>query len=223
MDTNPESRPHQNQEISMDERTDIKTVRRRAYLAATEDGLIDIGLGSVFLLFGLVHAIGRPQLGGFCGMPALFIAPLKRFVAAPRVGTARLKRTRGIWILKSVLILFMLAVIGYVVVASRLHSISIDAWTRRYFAPAFGLSLALFPLAGAIALGVRRFYGYAALIFTGFSWLSFQRGSLTAVFLAIGAVVTVTGITVLVRFLREHPVPSHAAGNGGGAGENRHG
>ncbi len=71
---------------------------------------------------------------------------------------------------------------------------------------AFGFSLALVPLAGAIGLGVRRYYGYAVLMVACFSLLSVWREGLAAVFLVIGSVVTFTGIFVLIRFLRNNPV-----------------
>jgi hypothetical protein len=190
----------------MNPQSDLKAIRRKAYLASHEDGLIDIGLGAVFLLFGLIQWLGRPQLGGICWMPALFIAPMKRYVTAPRIGTVRFGAKGGLFKVKLALILFVLAVIGFIVAASLLHSETLDAWTRRYFAPAFGFSLALFPLAGAVGLGVRRYYGYAALMVLCFSLLSVWREGLAVVFLVIGGVVTITGILVLICFLRSHPV-----------------
>jgi hypothetical protein len=193
-------------ENGMGTQQDLKAIRRRAYLANHEDGLIDIGLGTVFLLFGLIQWLGRPHLGGICWMPALFIAPMKRFITAPRIGTVRFATTGGLFKVKMALILFVLAVIGFIVTASLLHSEVLDAWTHRYFAPAFGFSLALIPLAGAVGLGVRRYYGYAVLMVLCFSILSVWRDGLALVFLAIGSVVTITGILVLIRFLRSHPV-----------------
>jgi hypothetical protein len=201
---------------------EIGTVRRSAWVAATRDGFIEIAAGLVFLLFGAVHAAGRPQFSGLCWMPALFVAPMKRLITTPRIGTARLRRTAGIWAVKAVLILVILAVMGYIVVAARTQSAAMDAWTRRYFAPVFGLSLALFPLAGAIGTGVRRYYGYAFLVAAGFSVLSFRRDGLTAVFLVIGTVLFLSGLAVLVRFLKDHPLPGEAAGGRGCGGEGGH-
>jgi hypothetical protein len=207
----------------MTEHPDIRTVRRRAYLTAHEDGLMDIGLGLVFLLFGVLQAAGMSRFNGVCWMPALFIAPAKRILTEPRIGTARFGRSRGVLALKIGLILLALGLVGFIVAASFLHSAALDAWTKRYFAPAFGLSLALFPLAGAIALGVRRFYAYAILVTAGFSLLSFRRESLAAVFLVIGMVLTVMGILVLIRFLRGHPVSPGEAGTLSGPGVDCHG
>lgn len=190
----------------MNTQQDLKAIRRKAYLANHEDGLIEIGLGTVFLLFGLIQWLGRPQLGGVCWMPALLIAPIKRVITAPRIGMVRFGAKGGLFKVKLALILLVLAVIGFIVAASLLHSETLDAWTRRYFAPAFGFSLALFPLAGAVGLGVRRYYGYAVLMVVCFSLLSVWREGLAEVFLVIGGVVTLTGIFVLIRFLRSNPV-----------------
>jgi hypothetical protein len=193
-------------ENGMNDQMDLKTIRRKAYLTSHEDGLIDIGLGMVFLLFGLIQWMGKSHLGGVCWMPALLIAPMKRYVTAPRIGTARFGAKSGLLKVKLALILVVTALIGFIVTASLLHSDAVDAWTRRYFAPVFGFSLALFPLAGAIGLGVRRYYGYAVLMVLCFSLISFWREGLAPVFLVIGCALTVTGGLVLVRFLRKHPL-----------------
>jgi hypothetical protein len=184
----------------------LKTIERKAYLSAHQDGLIDIGLGLVFLLFGIIQWTGRTAFSGVSWMPALFIGPAKRMITVPRIGLVKFGPSRKVLAVKIGLLVLCAAVILFIVAATTLHSTTLDGWTRRYFATSFGLALALFPLAGAIGLGVRRYYGYAFLLIAAFTALRFWHGGLGALFVLIGTAVTGTGFSVLARFLKDHPI-----------------
>jgi hypothetical protein len=167
--------------------------------------LIDLCLGLVFLLFGIKVLTGNPVIAGICWMPGLLIAPLKKTITAPRIGWVRFGRTRHVLAVKIGLLALTFGMVAYIVVASLLHSPVLDAWTRRYFAIAFGCSLAMFPLAGAIALGIRRYYFHAALLAAGFSYVQYRPESLAAVFTFIGSALILVGTAVLIRFLHNNP------------------
>jgi hypothetical protein len=149
---------------------------------------------------------GNPRITGLCGMSVLLIAPLKRMLTAPRIGMVRLGRSRNILAVKIGFLIVITAFVLFVVVSTYLKSPSLDAWTRRYYAIALGSALALFPLAGAIGLGVRRFYAYAVLLVAGFSFIQYRPESLAGVFCAIGSILVAVGSVVLIRFLHDNPI-----------------
>jgi hypothetical protein len=186
---------------------ELKQIERKAYWSYHQDGLIDLCLGLIFLLFGIKAFTGNFLFAGLCWMPGLMIAPLKKMITAPRIGTVRFGRSRKILAVKIGALVLTAAVILFIVVATRLKSPGLDAWTRHYYAIAFGSALALFPLAGAIGFGVRRFYAYAVLLVAGFSFIQYRPHYLAAVFAAVGSVLIIAGGAVLIRFLRDNPLP----------------
>jgi hypothetical protein len=194
------------EEDNMETLPGIKEIKRKTYWSYHQDGLIELCLGLVFFIFGIHLFIGDSLLAGICWMPGLLIAPLKRILTAPRIGTVRLGRTRVVMAAKLGLLALTFGLVLFIVVASLLDSPGLNAWTQRYFAVAFGFSLALFPLAVAISLGIRRYYGHAVLLAAGFSFIQYRPDSLAAVFTSIGSVLTLVGTVVLIRFLRNNPV-----------------
>jgi hypothetical protein len=186
---------------------ELKQIERKAYWSYHQDGLIDLCLGLVFILFGIMVFTGNSRITWFSGMPVLLIAPLKRMLTAPRIGMVRFSHSRNILAVKIGFLALITVFVLYVAIATRLKSPGLDSWTRRYYAIAFGSALALFPLFGAISLGVRRFYAYAVVLVIGFSLIQYRPGRLAAVFIAIGSVLFVVGGAVLIRFLLDNPLP----------------
>ena len=185
---------------------EIREIQRKTLWSYHQDGLVELCLGLVFFIFGIHLVFGGSYLAGICWMPGLLIAPLKRMITAPRIGRVRFGRTRHVMAVKIGLLALTVIMVAYIVVASLLDSPGLNQWTKRYFAVAFGCSLALFPLAGAVALGIRRYYAHAALLALGFSYVQYRPGSLAAVFTSIGSVLMLSGTAVLIRFLRNNPV-----------------
>jgi hypothetical protein len=137
---------------------ELKQIERKAYWSYHQDGLIELCLGLVFFVFGIYLYSGKSLMAG------LLIAPLKRMLTAPRIGMVRFGRSRNVLAFKIGLLALTAAVVLFIIAASLLDSPGLNAWTQPYFTITFGFALALFPLAGAIALGIWRYYGYAVLI-----------------------------------------------------------
>ena len=186
---------------------ELKEIKRKTYWSYHQDGLIELCLGLVFFVFGIYLYSGKSLMAGLCWMPGLLIAPLKRIITAPRIGMVRFGRSRNVLAFKIGLLTLTAVLVLFIIAATLLDSPALDAWTRRYFAVAFGFALALFPLAGAIALGIRRYYAHAVLLAAGFSLIQYRPDSLAAVFTGIGSVLILVGAAVLIRFLRDHPLP----------------
>ncbi len=198
----------------MASRPELKQIERKAYLSYHEDGLVDIGLGLVFLTFGLVALSGKSLFSSLCWMPALLIAPMKRLITVPRMGMVKFGASNKMRRVKIALLLSCAAVLLFILAAVRLESPPMDQWMHRYFLILIGTLLVAFPFFGALGLGVRRFYGYAALFAAGFAVIQLHRETLGAVFTAFGGVLILAGAAVLIGFLKKYPLPVRGEDHG---------
>ena len=72
----------------MSHEIDMKEIERQVYLSYSEDGLIDIAIGSVIMAWGAMLILEPSGLIGLVGMLGLGIWYLgKRFITIPRIGT----------------------------------------------------------------------------------------------------------------------------------------
>jgi hypothetical protein len=198
----------------MASRPELKQIERKAYLSYHEDGLVDIGLGLVFLTFGLVTLSGKSLFSSLCWMPALLIAPMKRMITVPRMGMVKFGASGRMRKAKIALLVSCGAVLLFILAAVRLESPPMDQWMHRYFLIMIGILLVAFPFFGALGLGVRRFYGYAALFAAGFTIAYFHRDTLGAAFTAFGGILIFMGTAVLIGFLKKYPLPVRGEDHG---------
>jgi hypothetical protein len=192
---------------------DMKEIERQAYLTLSEDGIIDIVLGAVFLGWGSLLAVGPAGLVGLLVPLALGLWYAgKRCVTIPRVGLvipskkmenkyrnyAALLLAAGIILLAGVVI----------------WQVSGGGTLREHSLGLLGLVIAGGISTAAFLLDVKRLYAYAVLLFIAFTSGEALNPSiltmdtfLVSVILA-GGIIVLSGIVVLIRFLRKYPLPA---------------
>jgi len=192
---------------------DLRDTERRTYLLYFEDGIADIAGGLVVLLFGLGMFFDSSTLFIFNWMPLLFFWPLKRVITVPRIGYVKFSPERQRRISKSMIILFiagtlslLLGVVAYLGVEGA--AFNLQDFMMEYSLLLFGAVMAAAFALIAILFEVKRFYGYAALVFSG--WLVpyllvVEPGLPVAV---AGGTITLIGLALLASFLVKYPVPS---------------
>ncbi len=75
--------------------TDLKALERKAYLSYHNDGLLDAGVGLIFLMFGIGIVFDVPWLAGvFAALGISSYAGLKAAITMPRVGLVRFNPKR---------------------------------------------------------------------------------------------------------------------------------
>lgn len=91
----------------------------------------------------------------------------------------------------------------------------LDLWMEDYFLAAFGGIIALLVVIAAYIVGVRRYYIYAVLAFIAFILASILRPNdlETIPILAAGSIILVSGVVILIRFLRKYPIPPQETGD----------
>ena len=195
----------------MTQKIDLKKIERRAYLSYHQDGVVDVFIGLVFLLYGVVMLADKAAFIGLCWMPALFIVPAKRWLTVPRMGYVKFSPSRSVMWTKIGIMALIVGMLFFFLFVYKSRSPGLRAFLDTYFLLLFGVFLAALPLTGAVVLGVRRFYGYAVLVLVLFALANFQKYPLPVVFLILGSVLLLAGLVVLIQFLRKYPKVSERA------------
>jgi hypothetical protein len=192
---------------------DLQNLERRTYRDSYSNGIIDIYIGISLLWIGAAW-IWLPDIAGVAGaLPAILIAPMligrKRFTEK-RIGYVKWTEPRRQWEhrnLVGALVLgtaFLLLGVGVYMFASdpaangdTLGNLApgLIAWLLGYVA--IGL---------AFLMSARRMLAYGVVLIAGGIWTAQLNASPGWPLLAAGTVVTVTGIAMLIRFIRNNPV-----------------
>jgi len=195
---------------------DMKEIERRVYMVYDEDGLVDIALGSVFLVWGVLLAIGPPFLITLLGPMALGIWYVgKRTITVPRVGLIEpgpkmANRMRNLAL--ALLLLGALAFVGIL-----LGILGDSSALADYSLGFVGLVVAAGVCGLAYLLQANRLYAYAALLLVAFAGGAALADRITAVDMFLvsvilaGALIVLSGLVVLARFLRRYPLPVEEA------------
>ncbi len=164
-------------EVGMSFDLDVKEIERRAYMSYSEDGLVDIAIGFVFLGWGVLLVDKLPGLFALLGPIAWAIWYLgKRFLTVPRIGiiepSQRMEnRMRNLSI--TLIILGLTALAGALLAVGRDGSFLAD-----YSLGLLGLVFAAGICLVAFLLAANRLYAYAMMLFVAFLGLLANGGSM---------------------------------------------
>ncbi len=193
--------------------TDLKDAERSTYLSYFEDGIADILGGLLVLNFGLGMLFNSSLFFMFTWMPLILFWPLKRAITFPRMGYVKFTQKRQRKISKNIILLIAAGTISFILGIATYLGVQGVVFDLRNFMMAYGTLVLGAIMATAFALvailfEIKRFYGYAALVFGG--WLlaflfNFQEGAPVA---AAGGIIMLTGLGYLIRFLTRYPLPA---------------
>lgn len=192
---------------------DMKEIERQVYLSYSEDGLVDIAIGAVIMLWGIM-LLGEPSgLIGLLGMLGLGIWYLgKRFITIPRIGTFQPGPKTERRLTNLAVFLVLLGLIAYL-------GILLSRATDSVFVTDHPLGILGLVIAAGVAflaylLNATRIYVYALILFLAFAGGEILAGTSTRfdVFAASvivgGGLILISGLIVLLRFLRKYPRPA---------------
>lgn len=195
----------------MNEKINLKVIRRQVYLYYAEDGLADIAIGLVVLGFGLLLLLDLPALVGLLGLvPLLVWYAGKDRLVIPRVGSIQpgrelKKRFQGFFIN---LVLIGLGFLILILFGQQLGRIECSS----YSLSAFGLVVGLGISSLGLLLDASRFYIYGGLVFLAMAGGEILGQIVTGfdpflIFvISAGSLITLAGIAYLIRFLNKYPV-----------------
>lgn len=202
----------------MTQNINLKALERKAWTSNFQDGIVDIGIGLIFVVSSICMIFGdiRFYLYLLYLVPVLLIVTAKKYITIPRMGYVKFSRERNrkryilyavmttsiiIFLLITVLAknsLFPSAIMGAVVVSAIIFIICI--------------SIAFF-------LNFDRMYLYAFLITASFilsEIIISNTGVISSggyAYLILSVIMIVIGIVYLFRFLQKYPLPSEEVGN----------
>lgn len=180
----------------------------RLHMVYYEDGLWDLYLGAILLLLGVAEWVETPLIGIIPAILYPLLLALKQAITAPRLRPGDLppaQVTQRRTLVFVVLGLFFLGGLLLFALSTGGPPTWLRGWLDRY------LPLALWLLVIAL-LGFwgyrsseRRLVGYAALFLAALLVSFWVDLPLYLYALVLGALIGVTGLTVTVRFVHEHP------------------
>jgi len=202
----------------MEQKINLKRLERKAWTSFYDDGLGDIFLGCIILMFALAPILGRMGLGDlwssvvflpFFALVFMVIVLLRKRVVVPRIGLVSFGRARKNRLLKFNVLMLAVLSAGFILGLLSLRGDVGRAWVHnlRFIA----IVLMCFGLAGYF-LGFMRLYIYGILIALAIpvgEWLWSNIGvphhGFPVTFGVTAGVIIVTGIVLFLRMLGKNP------------------
>ncbi|HUV29616.1 MAG TPA: hypothetical protein VMY05_00805 [Acidobacteriota bacterium] len=196
----------------MESAADLKKLERKAYLSYLQDGIWDTLFGLGILSFGVLMFLDLYYLVGAVVVVlwAVAIGAKKRFTQ-PRLGYVRFSPEREALEGRNrtvlMVLLWVAVLLGGALALAWGTSSGVHRWARAAGLMPMGIVLA--GLVGAVGLlwGIRRYVVYAVIILVGFAGGHVLDVHPKFYFTAIGAVILLTGLIMMVQFLRKYPKP----------------
>lgn len=199
----------------------LREIERKAYMSYHQDGLLDIFVGVYVLGFGLgifMDIIWDSFPIGLT-MPAILVAVVlpiwiaaKRKITIPRIGFVKFG-ARGSNKLFAIFLGLMVAGLG-VFFAFTLFQGGHSPWLNMIFQNGLIIvgigSLAVCVLFG-YSMGLKRLYGYGLLAFIALVIGHFTSIFFAYILMALGTTVMVTGVALLIGFVRKYPLQGEKA------------
>lgn len=181
----------------------LDVMRKKIYQTYFSDGIWDIVLGMVYLIFGLGVLITQDIWYLF---PILITLPLalKRSVSEPRVGALQFKKSQKTRLL-ILYFLFTFLVLGFVMFLGIINPSgdTLIRWLTVNLFFVIGLIIAVILALIGWLFSFQRMYFYAIINLIGFALIKIT--SVGLVLTVLGVIITLFGFIVLRNFIKHHP------------------
>jgi len=194
----------------MEKSIDLKEIERKAYLAYHQDGVWDLFIGGGFFIAGIGMFFDFAYILAAVGVALVpLVSLVKKAVTVPRLGyvkfgperQAKEKRNRYAYMVLLWIVMFA----GMFLFAVYSFESSYFDWLRGLGAIPFGFVVVLLTTAGAFLYGIKRLYAYAVLFAVVFLAGHFSDLRLYYFFIIPGAIILISGLILLMRFIRMYP------------------
>jgi hypothetical protein len=203
------------------DKINLKELERRAYLSYHQDGILDIFIGFIILLFSLWILADMAYLAGvFVAIFMPIYAQAKKQITVPRLGYVKFAPSRTTKAKKTILLLVIAGVLALIPGVLLFMTTLKGILAPIQFLTEYGMIV--IGLAGMVLLAVvahmseiRRLYAYSALFFAIFTGGYFLSIPFFYYLMTLGVVILLSGAYLLIRFLHEYPLPVGDKSDGG--------
>lgn len=193
----------------MNQKINLKEIERKAYTSYHQDGVIDITLAFVTLVFGAIMLTDMPWMGGVLGILAISLyAGFKKAVTIPRIGYVKFPQQRAQKMTALTVVLGLLAFVAGMVVFMQTKSQGTPDWVMFLidnYMLTIGAAVAGLFILGGYAFKTKRIYAYALLTLAMFTLGYFLSFPLYYYLVALGTIILATGIVLMTRFVSRFP------------------
>ncbi|MEW5922434.1 MAG: hypothetical protein AB1746_00450 [Candidatus Zixiibacteriota bacterium] len=194
----------------MNQQMDIRKLEQKTYLSYQQDGFWDIFLGlfmlgfafsvffdsSYFLLLWVIVMI--PSAAGF---KKVFVEKRLGYVKFSAERAARIARARN----KMRVLMFIAVLLGFLVWYAFTGNAGWQLWIRKLEFLPFGIVIGILIGAAGLVFDIKRISLYGLLTIILFLAGYFMHTNLGLIFTVLGAICLITGIVLLVRFMKKYP------------------
>jgi hypothetical protein len=206
-------------------RISLKETERKVFKSAFQDGLVDVSIGCVILMFAIAPFLS-PYLGDFWSsavflpfwaivFPGIWL--VRKYIVKPRAGTVKYGSWRKTRMIRFNVLMLTFGIFAFALgILSAVEFDAVPGWTHT---ARFSLILLIaFTLAGYF-LNFPRLYLYGVLLALApmigellYVHLDVPHHGYPVVFGAAAGLMIGTGLVLFVRLLRDHPLQPHQAG-----------
>jgi hypothetical protein len=197
---------------------DLKALERKAWISYSQDGLLEVLLGCIVLMFAVAPFLNTMGLGDFWSslvfvpfwvVVFLLIVLLRKYVVVPRIGIVKFGQTRKKKLLKFNVLMFIILLFGLMLGLISMQNSTAPAWVHnlRFIA----IVLICSSLA-AYFLDFPRLYLYGILCALSIpvgEWLYTNMGvphhGYPVTFGITAGIMIITGVILFLRLLRKNP------------------
>ncbi len=203
----------------MNEKIDLKKIEKKAWTSYFQDGLIDIFIGCVVIMFALAPILSE-SLGDFWSsfvflpfwaLVYLLVLLAKKYVVTPRIGVVKFGVVRKKKMIRFNLIIFIVLVVGFILGLFSFIDFNVPGWIHL---ARFGLIVLITSIVAAYFLDYPRLFLYGILFVLSLiigEWLWVNKGvphhGFPITFGITSAIIIIIGLIVFVRLLQNNPLP----------------
>lgn len=195
----------------MTQNINLKDIEKKVYMSYHQDGILDISLGLLILLFGIAmytHLIAFVGLIPILVLVAGYLA--KKLITIPRMGYVNFSNSRNskerrkisFWLLLGIVVL------GAVLIGLAKRNISpgLDSVLQVYPLLVLAVIFSLLIISAALMFGTDHLYSYAALVLIVLIPCQYPYAAEPPRVIFVGAFIMFCGLLIFIRFLHKYPL-----------------
>ncbi|PVX23404.1 MAG: hypothetical protein CW691_10695 [Candidatus Bathyarchaeum sp.] len=193
----------------MNSKINLKEIERKAYTSYHQDGILEITIAFVILMFAAVMLAEMPWLGGVAGALAVSLyAGIKKLVTVPRMGYVKFSQQRTKKITALILVLGLVSMVAGIFAFMQTTSSGTPEWLLFVidnYMLTIGIAVSSLFLLGGYAFKINRIYAYALLTLTLFFGGHFISFPVYYYLTVLGSIVLTVGLVMMIRFVHKYP------------------